>query len=63
MKFTWIIHLVLTIIMYGFYFLLWWGLFHPVEDNNMYHGDPALGVGLMILFTTPFFLLYHIIFI
>lgn len=46
--------------MYGFYGLLWWNVSQPLRGNH--HGDRALGVAIAIIFTTPFYLLFNLIF-
>ncbi len=60
-------HLILIILMYGFYLLLW---FMPEIDDTVVsteehikHTNSALGVSILFLLTMPVYLLIHIIFI
>ncbi|WP_310557200.1 hypothetical protein [Flavobacterium sp.] len=52
------LHLIVNIIMYGFYAFLWWMMYQPY--SNPHHGDKGLGFAFFTIFTIPFYLLINI---
>jgi hypothetical protein len=48
------LHLVVNVVMYGFYAFLWWMMYQPY--SNSHHGDKGLGFAFMTIGTIPFYL-------
>ncbi len=65
-KSNYITHILLIILMYGFYIYLW---FLPSIANNAYydenkhHVDTGLGIAIMFIFSMPIYFLIHAFFI
>ncbi len=52
------LHLVINLIMYGFYVFLWWMMYQPFSSPQ--HGDKGLGFAFMTIGTIPFYLSINI---
>ncbi len=61
-----IIHILLSILMYGFYLFLWFVpsiMNNTYYDENKHYVDSAMGVAIVFIFSMPIYLLIHIFFI
>lgn len=59
---NWIFHILVCMLFYGFYGLIYYYATIPKLENHHY-GDRLMGFVIMIFFTSPIYLLYHLIFI
>lgn len=64
-KDNYIVHIILSILMYGLYIFLWFipSIENSSYDENKHHTDSALGVAIMFIFSMPIYLIVHTLFI
>lgn len=56
---NWKFHLVLNILMYGFFLYLWFIMLIP-KSHIEHRGDPGLGFGLLTIWLAPIFILINL---
>ena len=56
---NWKFHLVLNILMYGFFLYLWFIMLIP-KSHIGHRGDPGLGFGLFTIWLAPIFILINL---